>query len=73
MAKPCPSKCGVLNVRMRSRATNGLTALLGADCETQMPSLDRYGTKITFDNEPSSCFEEDINVSVIGFFSINRR
>ena len=31
MAKPCPSRRGVLSVRMRSRATNGLTALLAAD------------------------------------------
>lgn len=30
MAKPCPSKRGVLSVRMRSKATNGLTALLAS-------------------------------------------
>ena len=28
MAKPCPSRRGVLSVRMRSKATNGLTDLL---------------------------------------------
>lgn len=37
MANPCPIRRGVLSVRMRSKATNGLTALLCVSLEYALP------------------------------------
>ena len=40
MAKPCPRRRGVLSVRMRSKATNGLTDEMDSSCffGIQVPS-----------------------------------
>ena len=47
MAKPCPSRRGVLNVRMRSKATNDLTALLDSLRKSQQVPIAISNAKLS--------------------------